>query len=151
MQLNQATDYAFRMVLYLASREPGTITPAAELAASLRVPHRFALKILHSLIRSGLVRSFRGAEGGFILAGPPDRITLLHVIEAMEGPLSIHRCLTEKEACSRGCVTDCPVHAALRRIQETMAASLAATTFAMLAAENGVQEKKTTEEEHSHG
>lgn len=135
MQLNQATDYAFRVVLYLAGLPSGTVESGVIIAERQNIPYRFLQKIVRMLAAAGLVKSYRGAEGGFALAKSPDNITLYDVITAMEGPLGIHRCLAERNACNKSCGQECPVHHALAGIQERLAADLSSVTFAVLAAE----------------
>ena len=71
MRLNQATDYAFRMVLYLASLPEGTKITGAALAEKQNIPERFLLKIMRSLTKAGIMKSYRGVEGGFALSGLP--------------------------------------------------------------------------------
>ncbi len=134
MQLNQATDYAFRAVLHLASLPAGAVVSARELAEAQAIPPRFVLKIMHALTRAGLVESRRGPAGGFGLARPAAEISLLDVIEALEGPVAIHRCLAEREACNKHCTSECPVHAALRGLQDGLVAGLRRATFASLVA-----------------
>ncbi|QDR83217.1 RrF2 family transcriptional regulator [Sporomusa termitida] len=134
MQWNQATDYAFRVVLYLAGLPPGEVASGVIIADRQHIPHRFLQKIMRLLSAAGVVKSFRGVAGGFALAKAPAAISLYDVIVAMEGPLAIHRCLADRKACNRDCEQECPVHQALAGIQDRLAADLASVTFAALAA-----------------
>ncbi|MBP2662676.1 MAG: cymR 2 [Firmicutes bacterium] len=134
MQLNQATDYAFRVVLYLARLPIGEVASGLIIAESQNIPRRFLQKIMRLLAAAGLVKSYRGAVGGFALARRAEAITLYDVIVAMEGPLGIHRCLTDRSVCNRHCGEECPVHQALAATQDRLAADLAEVTFAALAA-----------------
>ena len=93
MRLNQATDYAFRMVLYLASLPAGTKMTGAALAEKQNIPERFLLKIMRSLTAAHIMKSYRGVEGGFALQREPKDITLFDVIEAVEGQTELQRCL----------------------------------------------------------
>lgn len=136
MQLNQATDYAFRVILYLAKLPFGEVARSITIAEQQNIPSRFLQKIMRLLLAAGLVKSYRGVVGGFALAKPSEEITLYDVIVAMEGPLGIHRCLAERNACNRRCEEECPVHQALIAIQDNLAASLAGISFAELAAKN---------------
>lgn len=135
MQLNQATDYAFRAVLHLAQAPPGAVISAQALAVEEAIPPRFLLKIMRALTQAGLVASHRGVEGGYSLAKPADAISLLDIIAAMEGPVAIHRCLAEREACNKHCQEECPVHATLGRLQKQLVAGLKQATVASLLAE----------------
>ena len=134
MQLNQATDYAFRVVLYLAGLPFGEVASGITIAESQTIPRRFLQKIMRMLAAAGLIKSYRGTVGGFALAKRADAITLYDVIVAMEGPLGIHRCLADRSACTRRCGEECPVHQALAATQDRLAADLAKVTFAALAA-----------------
>ncbi|MBE3573984.1 MAG: Rrf2 family transcriptional regulator [Firmicutes bacterium] len=133
MQLNQATDYAFRAVLHLALAGTGQVVEAQSIAREQSIPMRFLLKIMRSLVRGGIVRSYRGVGGGFALARPAQEITLLDVVQAMEGPIRVNRCLVDPRYCSRHWSQHCPVHQALGQVQSALAQALASHTFADLA------------------
>lgn len=133
MQLNQATDYAFRVVLHLAKLPHNTIVNGQTLAEKEQIPQRFLLKIMRPLTCAGIIRSYRGADGGFSLDKKADDITLLTIIEAMEGNVAIHRCLAERSACHKNCTHQCPVHDALEGVQQQLVSALANIDFAALA------------------
>jgi len=133
LQFNQATDYAFRVVLHLACLPQGTIINGQTLAEKEKIPQRFLLKIMRSLTAAGIIKSYRGAGGGFALAQRAACITLLAVIEATEGKVAVHRCLAEREACTKFCAYECPVHHALAGVQEQLVTSLGGINFAELA------------------
>ena len=133
MQLNQATDYAFRVLLCLSQLPAETIVRGSEIAASQKIPSRFLLKIMRSLAQAGLVKSFRGVEGGYALAKLPEKISLYDVIEAMEGPVVIHRCLNGIDNCTRRLGAECAVHRALGTVQIALVDNLRSINFAVLA------------------
>lgn len=133
MRLNQATDYAFRMVLYLAGLPEGTKITGAALAEKQNIPGRFLLKIMRSLTKAGIMKSYRGVEGGFALQRAPKDITLFDVIEAVEGQTELQRCLNDMDSCSRGCSNMCSIYAAFADIQRDLAARLKSIDFEMLA------------------
>lgn len=135
MQLNQATDYAFRAMLHMSELAPGTIINTQVLAESEAIPPRFLLKIMRALQQAGLIRSHRGVEGGFTLARSAGEISLLDIIEAMEGPVAIHRCLGDREACNKHCTNECVVHATLGRLQDQLTDGLRRATLLSLQAE----------------
>lgn len=139
MQLNQATDYAFRAMLYLSSLASGTVVNTQALAEKEAIPQRFLLKIMRYLHKAGLIRSHRGAEGGFVLARPAGEISLLDIIEAMEGPVAIHRCLADRQACNKHCTSECPVHATLAKLQDQLRTGLKNATLARLQAERAAK------------
>jgi len=90
MFLNNETDYAIRIISCLA--DSGERVDAAGIAEKTGVTLRFTLKILHRLVQGGIVKSFKGNKGGYILARPSDEITLLQVVEKIYGPLTLSRC-----------------------------------------------------------
>ena len=133
MRLNQATDYAFRMVLYLASLPEGTKITGAALAEKQNIPERFLLKIMRSLTKAGIMKSYRGVEGGFALQRAPKDITLFDIIDAVEGQTELQRCLHDIGSCSRGCSGMCSIYAAFADIQRDLAARLKSINFETLA------------------
>ena len=101
MQLTRATDYGLRGLLYLA-RQPGhRLVMAAEIAAAEEMPEYFFSKIFQNLAKAGLINSFRGSSGGFSLAKPPDEIGVLQVVEAIDGPLSLNKCVSDPDSCAK--------------------------------------------------
>ena len=133
MRLNQATDYAFRMVLYLASLPEGTKITGAALAEKQNIPERFLLKIMRSLTAANIMKSYRGVEGGFALQRAPKDITLFDIIEAVEGQTELQRCLHDVGSCSKGCSGMCSIYAAFADIQRDLAAHLKSINFETLA------------------
>ncbi len=95
MHITLETDYAIRIVYSLA--RSGRRTDAKSLSQQTGVTLRFALKILRKLVASGIVRSFKGTQGGYEIARPLEEITLRDVIETVEGPYAISRCVEQKE------------------------------------------------------
>lgn len=132
MTLNQATDYALRAVLCLAKQTPGEVVEAQLIAEQEVIPMRFLLKIMPALIKAGIVKSFRGAGGGYALAKDPAGITFLDVVEAVEGPVQINRCLRDYEFCSKKGAPHCQIHRALAGIQENLREELRKRNFADL-------------------
>lgn len=120
MILNRATDYAFRAVLYLSLLPPGRVVEAKVISEDEHIPMRFVLKILRTLSQAGIVQSYRGVKGGYALARPPAEITMLDVIEAMEGPVRLNRCLISPEECNKRYTSRCPIHRALYAAQEAL-------------------------------
>ena len=98
MRITLESDYALRIVTALA--EHGERIDAGSLAEETSVTIRFTLKILHKLVQGGIVRSYKGAKGGYTLAEDPASITLKRVIELIDGPIIIARCLESGESCA---------------------------------------------------
>jgi Rrf2 family protein len=86
MKLSRTVAYAVRATLQLAQNPQGTPVPCSKLASAGKMPERFLLQILRNLVTHGILRSTRGVEGGYSLTRPPEQISLLDVIEAIEGP-----------------------------------------------------------------
>ena len=97
MNITLESDYAVRIVDYLAA-QPQKVG-AGVIAEVTGVTPRFTLKILHKLVSAGIVRSYKGAKGGYELAKPAAEITLKDVIETVEGPYTFSRCLDPNHSC----------------------------------------------------
>lgn len=137
MQLNQATDYAFRVIMHLASLPQGEIVNSQVIAEEQNIPAGFLQKIMRSLTKGELVKSYRGVDGGFTLAKPPEEISLLTVITVMEGSVNLQRCLKDNYSCTKSCFPQCPVHNALKIIQKDFTQALGAVNFANLIKNEG--------------
>jgi Rrf2 family transcriptional regulator, cysteine metabolism repressor len=87
MHLSQSVTYALQALLQLVASGDGALVTRGKLAADGKMPERFLLEILHDLVKRGILRSTRGGGGGFALARRPEQITLLDVIEAVDGPV----------------------------------------------------------------
>ncbi len=98
MRITLESDYALRILTELASCEK--ITDAKTLSENTSVTIRFTLKILHKLVQGDFVSSFKGASGGYMIKRKPEKITLKSVIELIDGPIVIARCVESGESCS---------------------------------------------------
>jgi len=87
MKLSRTVGYALKATLQLAQEQSRTPVPCSRLASEGKMPERFLLQILRSLVTHGILQSTRGVEGGYTLVRNPDEISLLEVIEAIEGPV----------------------------------------------------------------
>lgn len=133
MKLNQATDYAFRMILHMAMLPYGTKITGGELAKAQNIPDRFLLKIMRSLTAAKIMQSYRGVDGGFALLKRPEDITLFHVIEAVEGETYLQRCLYDVDTCTKECHGHCAVRHSFAHIQRNLIKELKAVSFDQLA------------------
>ena len=109
MKITQEADYALRMMCLLTKQSAvGNHTVgAATLAEGVAVPTRFGLKILHKLSEVELVKTSRGASGGYSLNVDPGTLTVRRVIEAIDGHIEINRCLSEAHLCLNNPNKDC--------------------------------------------
>src|SRR4030065_554313 len=90
MQITKQADYAVRAVLYLAGLADGRRAPTSQIARDQKIPPSFLAKIVSQLSVAGMVQTSRGARGGVTLARDPAEITLLEVIEAIDGPIGLN-------------------------------------------------------------
>lgn len=130
MEITRESDYAIRCVVYLAGRTHD-IVMVDEIARGMGIPKSFLAKILQKLTRAGLVKSYRGIKGGFQLARRPRDVTLLDVVEAIEGPIALNRCVVNKTACGRNAV--CNVHHVWGEVRADFRAMLKKYNFERLA------------------
>lgn len=132
MELTRKGEYAIRGIVYLAQLPPGKVALISEIAEAAEVPQTFLAKILQSFAKIGIVNSYRGAGGGFMLGRPASRITLREVVEAVEGPILPNRCLINAGTCDRD--GTCGVHPVWRQVQQQVVAILDGVTIEELAA-----------------
>lgn len=123
--MSRRVAYVLRAVVYLASRPDGPVT-AATVAESLEAPDNYLGKILHSLVRAGVLVSTRGPEGGYELSVPPEGLTLEQVAEMSGGRPTPGRWLMGSRECPSA--TSCPLHASWTRVSEPARTFLRETT-----------------------
>jgi Rrf2 family protein len=129
VQITKETDYAIRCVHYLSSHW-GSVTMIGEIAKKMCIPKSFLAKILQKLSRAEIVRSYRGINGGFELTRSPENITLLDVIESIEGPVAMNSCAIEKKICRFS--GTCSVHPVWIEIRAKVESILREKNFANL-------------------
>ena len=130
MQLNITTDYAIRIVYYLALKEE-TIT-ASELASVLKIPVNYISKITKKLKAAEIVQACERIKGGYALMKKPEMISLFDIVSSMEVTMKINRCLEPDGFCSRNATDYCNVHKALLNVQKTYEDALKSVTIADL-------------------
>ena len=126
MHITLETDYAIRIVLYLA--RAGQRADAKKISEETDVTLRFALKILRKLVASDLVHSFKGIKGGYEIARPPEQISLYDIVCVVEGNCYLSRCLDPAVGCNRhtGCL--CKVGREFGRVSDLLRDELSAVT-----------------------
>lgn len=115
MELTRKGEYAIRGIVYLAGKPLDRVCLLSDIAAAVDVPPTFLAKIFQQFSKIGLVKSFRGTGGGFMLGRPAEQITLLEVVEAVEGAIVPNRCVGSPADCERS--SFCNVHPVWRRVQ----------------------------------
>ncbi|MCE5280874.1 MAG: Rrf2 family transcriptional regulator [Deltaproteobacteria bacterium] len=133
-QVTRMGDYAIRGMVHLAGQPEGETRHLGDIASDIEVPRPLLAKIFQQLGRAGLVISQRGAGGGFSLGRPAEKISLLEIVEAAEGPISLNRCLLGKGVCGRDAF--CTVHPVWKEAQEGMRSVLGKVTLKHLAGQD---------------
>lgn len=129
MRITSESDYALRIITALARHTE--VVDAKTLSDETSVTLRFALKILHKLVTEGIVDSYKGVKGGYLLKLKPQEITLLRVIELIDGPIAIVRCLDSAEGCTlNNDKTACIYHHIFNTISADVAKRLSSITIA---------------------
>ncbi|HEX41810.1 MAG TPA: Rrf2 family transcriptional regulator [Phycisphaerales bacterium] len=121
------TDYALRAMVNLAKHHRAGYRSTRVIAREEEISYQLACKLLQKLHDAGLVESVMGPRGGFRLARNPERVSLLEVIETIQGPVRLNRCLLDSGECPRS--PHCPVHEKFVLLQEQMVAFMSGTTL----------------------
>ena len=135
MKITQEADYALRMVCLLAEQANIQDVPlgAPAMAEAVVIPQGFAMKILRKLSLSGLVKSSRGIAGGYRLAVDANTLTVRAVIEVIDGPIEISKCLSDTHQClnnpTKSC---CRFHHVFGSLNDMLTERLSRLTIAMM-------------------
>ena len=130
LRLTRAADYAVRAMLHLGSLPEGGVALKDEIAHAQNIPPSFMAKILRQLVKTGLLRSARGVNGGFGLQRTAAEINLLDIIEGIEGPIQLTDCAPDPDHCTLS--HDCPVSSVWLEVQRQMTVLLRETTLEAL-------------------
>jgi len=128
MQITRQADYAIRAMLYLSALKPEEKAATSKIAESKKIPSSFLAKIISQLSIAGLIRTTRGARGGVTLAHPPKDISILDVVEAIDGPIALNDCTNDPLACTFG--DECPIRPLWCDTQSELVMKLKTTNFA---------------------
>lgn len=136
MRITQEADYALRIVSLLAASD--TVCGATEIAEQSGVPVRFAHKILRKLMQGGVLRSYPGAKGGYRLLREPESLSMLEIIELIDGKLSISKCADDEYICSKNGTMkqQCVYHHIFQQISDDIAGKLRRLTIAEVIDQN---------------
>lgn len=118
MHITLETDYAIRIVYVLAknNKRMDAKTISEEAAVTLR----FSLKILRKLVAEGIIKSFKGTQGGYELNRSPEDINLHDIVTTIEGPIYLNRCASEEFECTRVPDKNCPFHCMFKQINSVV-------------------------------
>jgi len=134
MQITRQADYAVRAVLHLARMGNSERAATSTVAKEQNIPPSFLAKIISQLSIAGLLHTSRGARGGVTLARDPKEITLLEVVEAIDGPIQLNECVGSDGNCHfEG---SCPIKPVWCDAQEELVARLKGTNFGDMIAES---------------
>ena len=126
LRISKLTDYGIIAATHLAGLEtPASVRDLAELT-TIAAPT--VSKVLKSLCRAGVVRSVRGARGGYLLTRPAEKITVVEVIEALDGPIAVTECTDEDTSCSHA--VHCNVRTNWQRINDAVLTALGSISLA---------------------
>lgn len=100
MQLSLSTEYAIHSLFYLALQAQDKIILVSDVAKAQNISASYLAKVFQTLSKAGLVKSYRGSKGGYILAKEPSKISLRKIVETMEGKSPIFICDDHKRKCN---------------------------------------------------
>lgn len=126
MQITRQSEYAIKTLLELARIPFGKTIRTGQISEEQNIPEVFLKKTIQLLARGGLVNTQRGAQGGVRLTVPADQITIIDVIEAVEGPLAINPCLAEGRHCQNE--QSCQIRRILQKTQDAIRVELGRET-----------------------
>jgi len=130
MQITRQADYAVRAVLYLSQCQPGTPVATAEIAQAQKIPATFLTKIIAQLAAAGILRTTRGAHGGVTLARSANDLSLLEIVETIDGPMLLNTCVLDPASCPES--LNCPVQKVWCQAQADLVVTLERTKFGQL-------------------
>ncbi len=120
---------------YLAVKSNDGACSIAQISSAEGIPKEFTAKVLKELCRSGFIRSRLGPHGGYRLARPPDEMTVLDIMEALDGPMVINDCLADPSFCNQ--VIGCRMHRLFGEVNTAMKKILGSATISDIALEGG--------------
>jgi len=127
MQITRQADYAIRAVLYLSKLGPHGRAATRQIAQEQNIPSSFLAKIVSQLSVAGILETTRGARGGIRLGKPAEAITMLDVVEAIDGPILLNECVGDENTCNFG--QDCELRAIWCDAQKNLVKQLREAKF----------------------
>jgi Rrf2 family protein len=133
LRLSKKADYALIAMKHLAQHSGAASTSAREIAEQYDIPIELMAKVLQRLVRIGLLVSTQGTRGGYALSRPSGLITVADVIQAIDGPLTVTACSTDKIDCEQ--YGKCSIRDPLWQIKERIVEALGTVTIAEMASD----------------
>jgi Rrf2 family protein len=152
MLFSGPTEYAIRSLSELARRASSRPVLLDDLVAGTDMPREFTAKVLQRLVRAGILKSVRGRGGGFLLARPDHEITMMHIVEALDGAEAVQCCVVGMETCCDE--VPCAQHDLFKPIRQRLKDYLNTTTLADLAASlkaKQLEQQRAGEEKPANG
>ncbi|MFN8519450.1 MAG: Rrf2 family transcriptional regulator [Chloroflexota bacterium] len=129
LELTRRGDYAIRAVIALARHAPDVVG-AARIAEETGIPRRFVAQVMTEVVRSGIAETRLGRSGGYRMRRPASQVSVLDVVEAVEGDVGRHSCVLRNAPCGRG--GTCDVHEVFLAAQDALLEELRRATIASL-------------------
>jgi Rrf2 family protein len=133
LRLSKKADYGLLAMRHLAANAPRGAVSARELAETYAIPPELLAKVLQKLVRARLLDSHQGIRGGYGLARSAGAVSVMEVIQAIDGPLTVTACSEDDQTCDQ--YAKCGIRDPLWRIKDRIISALAATSVADLAAD----------------
>ncbi len=127
MQITRQADYALRAIIFLSRLEENEIAATSLIAEDQKIPPSFLAKIISQLSLAGLINTSRGARGGVSLAKTTNEISVLDVVEAIDGPIFLNECTKSSSSCPF--LDSCPLLEVWREARADLIDKLSSTTF----------------------
>ena len=137
LELTKRADYGVRAMLALARQKDDGLLSATRIAAAMEIPPRFVGQVMGDLVEAGFVEARIGRGGGYRLCRPADQISILAIVEAVEGDARRRNCVLRGSPCSRDGV--CDVHEIFQAAQDALLERLAASSLAAAVANGSVR------------
>jgi len=130
MRLTRAGEYAVRCTLFLSYHGLETVCSRRAIARVMDIPDQFLSKIAQHLARESIIEIVQGAKGGYRLLVPPDKLTMLEVVEAVIGEIFLNDCVIRPEQCERS--STCAAHKVWEKARDQLRETLRQTSFSQL-------------------
>jgi Rrf2 family iron-sulfur cluster assembly transcriptional regulator len=131
LSLRRKGDYAVRAMISVGRHHGTGLRQARQISTEMHIPYKTLTLVLAGLVAEGLLEAVHGPKGGYRLGREPEKISLLDIVEAAEGPTTVDRCVLRDGPCDWEEI--CPVHDTWARTQDALTRELAATSLADMA------------------
>jgi Rrf2 family protein len=127
MRLTKAGEYAVRCALFLSVKGMGVVSSKKDIARTMDIPDQFLGKIAQQLARAGIIEIVQGPKGGYRLLVPPEKLTMLDVVETVIGEIYLNDCVMRPESCERA--SQCAIHRVWEKARDQLRETLRQTDF----------------------